>query len=323
MSDPRRLVDEMASEVSPAERRALASARADRPRADFVDGVWTGLLARLPPVGPAGDGSAPQGSASMGSGSTAGAGLGHGSLPGPALSATGGGVVGGMGVLKAGAIGAIIGTLALTGRAVVLSRATPVAEGPSADPALVNAGPVNAAPSVNVASPEELGVEGASAPIEPRALDGPVAVEPDPLPRLAEPAPRSASSVPRKANLLADGVPEGREARASDRASIAATANVVPTAVASADDARQETRLVASAREALRAGHVGVASGLLEQARVRFPRGVLLQEREALAIEALVQSGQRGLAMERAQSFYRNYPQSPHVARIRAVTAAP
>ncbi len=80
---------------------------------------------------------------------------------------------------------------------------------------------------------------------------------------------------------------------------------------------------MAAGREALRAGHWAAASGLLEQARLRFPQGVLRQERDALAIEALVQSGQRQLAIERAKTFFRSYPDSPHAARVRALISAP
>jgi outer membrane protein assembly factor BamD (BamD/ComL family) len=60
---------------------------------------------------------------------------------------------------------------------------------------------------------------------------------------------------------------------------------------------------------------------LLEEARYRFPSGVIPQEREALAIEALVQLGQHAEAALRAAQFERSYPNSPHAARVRALVA--
>ena len=90
-----------------------------------------------------------------------------------------------------------------------------------------------------------------------------------------------------------------------------------------ATDAREESRLVATAREALRSGAPPQALALLEQARVRFPAGILLQERDALMIEALVRAGQRAAAAERGRAFAQAYPGSPYTARIQSILAAP
>ena len=48
-----------------------------------------------------------------------------------------------------------------------------------------------------------------------------------------------------------------------------------------------------------------------EQAR-RFPRGVLAQEREVIAIEALRRLGQKDEASSRADRFRETYPGSAH-----------
>jgi hypothetical protein len=79
-----------------------------------------------------------------------------------------------------------------------------------------------------------------------------------------------------------------------------------------------ESRLVAEARDALRAGNVGETQKLLTQLGKEFPRGALMQEREAIAIELLWKSGQKQLASERAQAFIRAYPSSVHTARLKA-----
>ena len=74
--------------------------------------------------------------------------------------------------------------------------------------------------------------------------------------------------------------------------------------------------MVGEARALLRSGQSLAALHQLDQARARFPGGMLGQEREALAIEALSQSGQRAAARERAAAFLRAYPSSPHATRM-------
>ena len=79
----------------------------------------------------------------------------------------------------------------------------------------------------------------------------------------------------------------------------------------------EESRMVLEARNALRSGDPGAALRLLEAARIAFPDGGLVQEREALTIEALARSGQREVASRRAEAFLRDYPKSPHAADVR------
>lgn len=88
-----------------------------------------------------------------------------------------------------------------------------------------------------------------------------------------------------------------------------------------ASQLREESHAVLEARAALRAGNAAQCLRLLEQARERFPRGALGQEREALAIEALAQSGQSSAARRRADSFLQKYPQSPYSADVRRFSA--
>ena len=71
------------------------------------------------------------------------------------------------------------------------------------------------------------------------------------------------------------------------------------------------------ARDALRAGDPGGALAMLEAARARFPRGVLLQERQVLTIEALAASGDRARASRQARGFLRQFPASPLASRVR------
>jgi len=104
------------------------------------------------------------------------------------------------------------------------------------------------------------------------------------------------------------------EAKGADRpASIGA-----PDPSARASQLREESRITLLARRQLRSGDPKAALRLLEQAQVRFPDGVLSQEREALTIEALARSGAGDAAERRARDFLRENPRSPHAADVRA-----
>lgn len=59
-----------------------------------------------------------------------------------------------------------------------------------------------------------------------------------------------------------------------------------------------------------------------EHAR-RFPRGMLAQEREVLAIEALARLGRRDAAQQRARRFHARWPGSSHARRVDALAGAP
>ena len=79
---------------------------------------------------------------------------------------------------------------------------------------------------------------------------------------------------------------------------------------------REENRQMSEARAAMRRGDAPGALALLEQVRARFPGGMLVQEREALAIEALARSGRRGDASARAAAFLQAYPTSMFAERV-------
>jgi hypothetical protein len=79
----------------------------------------------------------------------------------------------------------------------------------------------------------------------------------------------------------------------------------------------EEAAVTREARELLRAGDAPRALALLEQARVRFSGGVLVQERAALTIEALARSGQADRAAGLARAFLEAWPQSAHADRVR------
>lgn len=111
-----------------------------------------------------------------------------------------------------------------------------------------------------------------------------------------------------------------REARATEAAPEAPGASSAPpaspapatsTAVASRDrDLAAERALLEVARTALSRGQSDSALSALRQHAARFRNGQLADERESLWIQALVLSGSRDEAQQRADGFRRRSPNS-------------
>jgi hypothetical protein len=77
-----------------------------------------------------------------------------------------------------------------------------------------------------------------------------------------------------------------------------------------------ESGLLTEARAQLRSGNAAGAQATLNRLESQFPKGVLGQEREVLAIEVLAARGNAQAARLRAQAFVRAYPKSPHSAKL-------
>lgn len=69
-------------------------------------------------------------------------------------------------------------------------------------------------------------------------------------------------------------------------------------------------------------GRPAQALSVLAQHKKHYPGGVLAQEREVLAVEALLSAGRVREAGARARSFVEAHPGSVHVARLRALLGA-
>jgi hypothetical protein len=100
-----------------------------------------------------------------------------------------------------------------------------------------------------------------------------------------------------------------------------------PSPVEGSQEVRRASRLaeesasVVAIRKTLLAGEPAEALRMLDRASAQFPDGVLGQERESLAVRALVQSGQKEAARRRGEAFLRAFPRSPHAAELRALLA--
>lgn len=198
----------------------------------------------------------------------------------------------------AGASGALKPTLGLASRgAWVLAGAGAAAIGlmaffflrgagdPAPAPALPPSPPevVEAAPSV--AAPAPTPSERADAP-RLEATDDDVASE-TVLPAVPSPPPRAAGRAPARPGVAR------RES----------------------GDGLSETVLLEQARAALQS-RPAAALELTRRHQARFPRGVLAQEREVIAIEALQRLGRKTAARARAAEFERRYRGSVHQPRL-------
>ena len=208
----------------------------------------------------------------------------------------------------------------------IASQAIPPATGPRAAPA------VGAAASTGLTAIKGAAILvllGAGLVASYRTMRGPIP------PRTQSSAPATAPAAPPPPDEQPPGVsppPVGAPAAEGPRSlKVAAHSAPRPNALAAAtlventraSQLREESAMILGARRVLRARDPAGALTLLDAARTRFADGGLVQEREALTIEALVRSGQRALATKRAEAFLRDYPKSPHGADVRSLVLDP
>jgi RNA polymerase sigma-70 factor, ECF subfamily len=80
-----------------------------------------------------------------------------------------------------------------------------------------------------------------------------------------------------------------------------------------------EVELVDRADTKLRSGDAAGALAVTREHEQRCPAGVLVQERERIAIEGLAKLGRVDAARARALAFEERFPSSPHIRRVRQV----
>jgi hypothetical protein len=148
----------------------------------------------------------------------------------------------------------------------------------------------------------------------PPADTTPVATVPS---AFASEAPSAVPEVPVTTSVVAlpDAAPS---AAPSTTAHVAPVAS--PTAAASAEP---EIAILARAHDALLHGSPDRALAIAGEHARAYPRGLLAQEREVIAIEALASTGRRDEARARAAAFRAAYPGSSHRARIDRLVEAP
>jgi hypothetical protein len=141
---------------------------------------------------------------------------------------------------------------------------------------------------------------------------------PPPPPALVAPKP-AAGVPPPPAALPPSPIPPAPPASPRPvRHAHAPAAHVAPPAAKPAPPAPvlSEVALLEQARAALRGGRAADALALTAQHATLYADGALGEEREALAIEALVELGRRSDAAARWAKFATAYPQSNYHARL-------
>jgi hypothetical protein len=188
-------------------------------------------------------------------------------------------------------VGLIVAAIGAGVIVYVATRATPPAL-PAAQPAAIPAAPVAVAPPPTAA---------ATAPVVPPSPPAP----PPPAPAPPAPAP-PLHRVPAPAHAVV-GV----------HATPAAHAAPAPApSPPSAPPRISEVALLEQARGALRSGHGAEALALTDQHATLYADGTLTEEREALAIEALIGLDRRADATARWSKFAIAYPHSNYRARL-------
>jgi hypothetical protein len=202
---------------------------------------------------------------------------------------------------KGFALGIGVSVAAATGNHLLSERSAPDQAAPSAAASAAAAGAASALPAARLRAPNDapraasLGEASAQAAAEQIRADSsaPRWASADPPPTELVPSAPSVASFP-----AADG----------DLA---------------ASQLKEEAALLRRARGELRTGAFAAAFATLEASRRRFTAPELSQEREALVIELLYRSGERAAAQARAREFLARFPESPHVAALRAFAFDP
>lgn len=287
--DPVRLLDDEGQ--TPALRAILRAGRDELPDDDAVARIAARVAVAI-----AGGGGGTSGGGEGGAGAGSGAASPTAPSSATGLSATTGGagaVAPGGGVLGALSLAVVVGGVAVLAALVV---------GPAVSGTRLSGLDASAAPApalvAEVAEPAAAtrppGVRDAGAMRAPPS--GTVSVIPSgslPLP----PAPARVAE------------PSDRPPSASSRA-----AEPLPVALPPAP-APDELTLVSDAQRSL-AGAPADALSLAERATTLYPDGSLAQEREMVAVNALLALGRVDEARARADRFRARWPRSPHVRRL-------
>jgi hypothetical protein len=160
-----------------------------------------------------------------------------------------------------------------------------------------------------LARPAVVPVAGQRSPAAPVVVaSAPAVVALDSLPPLEEieAPPATAKARPPSAASVASAIGAGAGAPAASTSSAAS----VTSAAAAEPGLEHELRLLEQARTKLSEGQPALALERLRQHRTQYPQSALEQEREALSVRALMDTGRRAEAQKRAAAFVQRYPSS-------------
>jgi len=307
--DPKRLRDGGPGEGSGELRSLLDAGRTEMPsdRQMLMLAAKIGILGGLGGAGAAGAAGAGGAGAGAGAGGAAG-----GAGAGGAAGAAGAGAAGagaGAGAAGAGAAGAGGAGVGVAGGKAVVGAVTAAKAGLA----------VKVIGAIAVASVAGAGAVAVSkSHVETSAPVGLVASE---APRASAHANAGAGATVADASVELEPT---AEVDAAVKTASTASAKVVPRAsaatVASADAKDEgpeaEVKLVQRAQDALRSSRPAEALALCNDHAKRFPNGMVTQECEVIAVEALVKTGRKDEARKRADRFKARFPGSAAIRRL-------
>lgn len=153
----------------------------------------------------------------------------------------------------------------------------------------------------------------------PAPTTTPVVAEPA-IAELASPAPSTESSVSVLDLPAAPFETAQRAAPKKERATAARPSTPVVTTKALENEVASETEGSFLRRtQSTLATDPARALAMTREHSSLYPRGVLLQERDVIAIDALARLGRLAEARTRAAEFRAQYPKSAHLARIQTI----
>jgi outer membrane protein assembly factor BamD (BamD/ComL family) len=100
-----------------------------------------------------------------------------------------------------------------------------------------------------------------------------------------------------------------------------ASATTLASSAAKDEGPEAEVKLVQRAQDALRSSRPAEALALCNDHTKRFPNGMVTQECEVIAIEALVKTGRKDEARKRADRFKARFPGSAAIRRLDVLLA--
>ena len=179
------------------------------------------------------------------------------------------------------------------GARVILTRASPVIALACAAGIGVGAwGEARLAPAPQTVAPAASTPFAISVPYEPPP--------PEPSSSAASSPPLAAVSAAPQASAVVRGIPSAH----------LQTASAVPSTSARSTELAAERVLLDTARMGLARGDSGACLDALARHEKQFPRGQLVEEREALTVQALAAAGRLPEAGERAARFRSHFPGS-------------
>jgi hypothetical protein len=134
-------------------------------------------------------------------------------------------------------------------------------------------------------------------------------------PTVSASTPTASTQVPEPPTLSVDDLPAAPATVSAKRPEPTPSASAAPDP---ALNERAEVALLDRAQASLPARPADTLATCDEHAR-RFPSGTLVQEREVLAIDALLRLGRRDEAEARAARFRQAFPRSGHLRRVEAL----